>query len=280
MSRRVLLTGSTGFVGRQVLGALREEPVAIRLAVRENRARNGLLDSPDLEVVESADIFSESPDWWASVCSDVDTVIHVAWYAEPGKYLESPKNLDCLSGTLTLAKACAQAGVRHFVGVGTCFEYDLEGGLLSVDTPLKPETLYGSAKAATYLSLARYFSGLGMEFSWCRLFYLYGEGEDERRLTAYIRARLSRGEPADLSSGRQVRDFLDVKDAGVAIARVALGSGRGAVNICSGQGVSVRELAERIADDFGRRDLLRFGARPDNANEPPFIVGVLTGGDA
>lgn len=279
MSRRVLLTGSTGFVGRQVLGALREEPVAIRLAVRENSARNGHFDYPDLEVFESADIFSESLEWWTSVCSDVDTVIHVAWYAEPGQYLESPRNLDCLNGTLTLAKACAQAGVRHFVGVGTCFEYDLEGGLVSVDTPLKPGTLYGSAKAATYLSLAGYFAGLGMEFSWCRLFYLYGEGEDERRLTAYIRARLSRGEPAELSSGRQVRDFLDVKDAGAAIARVALGPGRGAVNVCSGQGVSVRELAERIADEYGRRDLLRFGARPDNANEPPLIVGVCTGGE-
>jgi dTDP-6-deoxy-L-talose 4-dehydrogenase (NAD+) len=280
MSRRVLLTGSTGFVGHQVLGALREAPVAIRLAVRENSARNRSLDYPDLEVIESADIFSESLDWWTSVCSGVDTVIHVAWYAEPGKYLESPKNLDCLSGTLTLAKACAQAGVRHFVGVGTCFEYDLERGLVSVDTPLNPGTLYGSAKAATYLSLARYFAGLGMEFSWCRLFYLYGEGEDERRLTAYIRARLSRGEPAELSSGRQVRDFLDVKEAGAAIARVAQGPGRGAVNICSGRGVSVRELAEGIADEYGRRDLLRFGARPDNANEPPLIVGVCTGGEA
>lgn len=119
------------------------------------------VDYPDLEVFDSADIFAEEQEWWASVCADVDTVIHVAWYAEPGKYLESPNNLDCLSGTLTLAKACAQAGVRHFVGIGTCFEYDLEGGLLSTDTPLKPGTLYGSAKAATYLSLASYFAGLG-----------------------------------------------------------------------------------------------------------------------
>jgi dTDP-6-deoxy-L-talose 4-dehydrogenase (NAD+) len=32
-------------------------------------------------------------------------------------------------------------------------------------------------------------------------------------------------------------------------------------------------MAERIADEFGRRDLLQFGARPDNVFDPPRIIG-------
>jgi dTDP-6-deoxy-L-talose 4-dehydrogenase (NAD+) len=58
------------------------------------------------------------------------------------------------------------------------------------------------------------------------------------------------------------------------IVEHALGSGQGPVNICSGTPVTVRELAERIADEYGRRDLLRFGARPDNLVDPPCVVGV------
>ena len=58
------------------------------------------------------------------------------------------------------------------------------------------------------------------------------------------------------------------------IVDVALGSRKGPVNICSGKPITVRELAERIADEFGRRDLLRFGARPDNPVDPPCVVGV------
>ena len=57
-------------------------------------------------------------------------------------------------------------------------------------------------------------------------------------------------------------------------ARWQLGQQQGAVNICSGEGVTVRQLAERIADEYGRRDLLRFGARPENIFDPPRIVGV------
>jgi dTDP-6-deoxy-L-talose 4-dehydrogenase (NAD+) len=58
------------------------------------------------------------------------------------------------------------------------------------------------------------------------------------------------------------------------IADIALGASQGPVNICSGVGVTVREIAERIADGYGRRDLLRFGARPETANDPPCIVGI------
>ena len=72
-------------------------------------------------MVASPDIFAESAAWWADVCAGVDTVIHAAWYAEPQHYLQSPKNRDCLSGTLRLAQGAVQANVRRVVGIGTLF---------------------------------------------------------------------------------------------------------------------------------------------------------------
>jgi nucleoside-diphosphate-sugar epimerase len=65
-----------------------------------------------------------------------------------------------------------------------------------------------------------------------------------------------------------------VKEAARMIADVSLGRQQGAVNICSGEGVTIRQLAERIADEYGRRELLRFGARSDNIFDPPRVVGV------
>ena len=201
-------------------------------------------------------------------------MIHAAWYAEPGQYLESAKNFECLSGTLELAQGAIAAGVRRFVGVGSCFEYDLNVGDLSVVSPLAPATPYALSKVAVFNTLSQSLPLRGAEFAWCRLFYLYGEGEDERRLVPYLRARLAAGQPAELSSGHQVRDYLDVSDAARMIADVALGHSHGAINICSGQPVTIRQFAETIADQYGRRDLLRFGARPDNLTDPPRVVGV------
>ena len=92
-----------------------------------------------------------------------------------------------------------------------------------------------------------------------------------------VRARLKAGQPAELSSGTQIRDFLDVREAGRMIVEAALGPVQGPVNICSGKPITVRQLAETIADEFGRRDLLRFGARPDNLVDPPCVVGIRAG---
>jgi dTDP-6-deoxy-L-talose 4-dehydrogenase (NAD+) len=272
--RLILLTGASGFVGRQVLRELGERGRRVRVIVRAGKEAQ-VAASPAVErVMTTPDLWAHDIGWWSEMCAGVDTAIHAAWYAEPGQYLQSLNNLECLSGTLQFAQGAARAKVRRFVGVGTCFEYDLGAGHLSIDTPLKPATLYAAAKAAAFLTLAQLLPEQGVGFAWCRLFYLYGEGEDVRRLVPYLRGKLAAGEPAELTSGNQVRDYLDVREAARLLVDAALGSAQGAINICAGEGITIRALAERIADGYGRRDLLRFGARADNLTDPPVIVGV------
>jgi len=261
-----LVTGATGFVGRQVVARLIEAGCDIRVVARGHVP--GVRD-----VVHTQDLFRESPQFWRSAFDGVERVVHVAWYAEPGLYVTSPRNLDCMAGTLSMAIFAAEAGVSRFIGIGTCFEYDLSRGYLTTETPLLPRSAYAAAKAGTYLALAQTLPHMGLSFAWCRLFYLYGEREDERRLVPYLHSRLSRGQVAELTSGRQVRDFLDVAEAGRLIAKVSMSGACGALNICSGQPTTVAELAGRIADQYGRRDLLRFGVRPDNVEDPPCVIG-------
>ncbi|MFH3479164.1 NAD-dependent epimerase/dehydratase family protein [Xanthobacter variabilis] len=273
-ARRVLLTGATGFVGRQIHRALVARGHRVKAVVRTGTAHR--LSAP-ADVVETADLFAHDASFWASTTAGMDAVIHAAWVATPGLYLASPLNLDCLRGGLALARGAAEAGVGHVIGVGTCFEYALPSDHLSVDAPLGPASLYATAKLALYQTLSAFFAGEaagGTIFSWARLFYLYGEGEDERRLVAYIRARLAAGEVARLSAGTQVRDFLDVAEAGAMVARIVETGQPGAINICSGVPVTVRELAERTARALGRPDLLEFGSAPPRPGDPPVVVGV------
>lgn len=269
----ILLTGAGGFVGRQVLLRLAAQGHSLRLVVRSGSLRFPGLTS-GVEVIETLDLFQERREWWLNALSGVDTVVHLAWYAEPGEYLQSELNLECLTGTINLARACKEAEVRRFVGVGTCFEYDLAQGVLSIDTPLRPRTLYAACKAAAFQVLGQLLPSVGVHFAWCRLFYLYGEGEDPRRLVPYLRHRLAAGLTAELTSGDQIRDYLDVSLAGGMIAEVVLSDRQGPINICSGVPITIRQLAERIADEYGRRDLLRFGARPSNLIDPPRVIGI------
>lgn len=274
MKKKILITGSTGFVGRHVIRALAKHNVEFHLVVRKEREDEVSLWPKVSQVISTPDLFSESSDWWADQCDGIDTVVHLAWYTKSNNYLQSTKNNDCLTGSLNLAKGAVQSGIRRFVGIGTCVEYDLSGGVLSVNTPLKPMTPYAKSKAELFLSLQKLLLKNSIEFVWCRLFYLYGEGEDSQRLIPYLRKKLEAGELAELSDGTQIRDFLDVHVAGKSITKVTLNNQVGAINICSGISTTVRQLAEKVADEYGRRDLLKFGARSDNLLNVPCILGV------
>lgn len=268
----VLLTGASGFVGRQVLKSLKAAGHRVTVTRRPGNAlpegyeADGAIDTPDL--------FREGADWWRERLAGVDVVVHAAWYVEPGKYLDSPKNFDCVRGSLALAEGAVAAGVGHFVGIGTCMEYRLPGEHLDVNQPLEPETLYAAAKLSLYHLLGQYFAGNGTRFSWCRLFYLFGEGEYPARLVPYVRTQLERGELVKLSAGTQLRDFLDVAEAGRQISEVVETGQTGPINICSGKAVTIRALVEGIADEYGRRDLLEFGTAAIHPKDPAAVVGV------
>ena len=269
--KRVLLTGATGFVGRQIHRALVADGHAVRVLIRPgSQAR--LVARAD--VVETADLFAEAPETLERACEGIDTLVHAAWYVEPGRYLEAAENLACLCGSLTLARAAADAGVGHVVGLGTCFEYALPSERLTAASPLAPTTLYATAKLALCTTLARHLANEGIGFSWARLFYLYGEGEHPSRLVPHVRAALAAGQPAKLSAGTQLRDFLDVQVAGEMIARIVSREQAGAINVCSGRAVTLRAFVEAIADETGQRDLLEFGSAPARATDPAAVVGV------
>ena len=100
----ILLTGATGFVGRQVLRELVARNCRVRVVVRKGKQEQIGQSIAIEKMVATSDMWSETAAWWSETCRGVDTVIHIAWYAEPGKYLHSPMNRDCLEGTLRLAQ--------------------------------------------------------------------------------------------------------------------------------------------------------------------------------
>ena len=176
-----------------------------------------------------------------------DVVFHLGWCAR-GDYLTSAENLDCLAQSLMLVRALTPG--QRLVVAGTCYEH-----------AWAPPTLYAACKRA----LREVVLGLSLDVFWARIHLLYGPGEAPTRLVPAVIRALLNGQPKSLSAGTQIRDYLHVDDVAAAL-RAPLS---GTHDVGTGVGVSVRALAEEIADIVGKPELVRFGAP---AKEPPLIV--------
>lgn len=266
-----MLTGASGFVGRHVAEALLQAgDTVIGVGRDPGRLPAGVLPVP-------LDLLAD-PRAAAAVVADLrpQVLVHAAWSTEHGRYWNDPANLDWSALTLTLARAVVEAGGRRIVTIGTCAEYDwssLGTSPCSEDnTPERPHTLYGAAKHATARLVQAYCRGGDVSHAHARLFLLYGPHEQPQRLVPSLVRSLLAGAPARVTSGRQERDFMDVRDAGRAIAMLARGDFAGTVNVASGQAVSVRTVAGTIGALTGRPELIRYGALPDRPQDPPCLA--------
>jgi nucleoside-diphosphate-sugar epimerase len=76
---------------------------------------------------------------------------------------------------------------------------------------------------------------------------------------------------AVVSPGAQVRDFLHVDDAAGALWAIATSAARGAVNVGSGQPVTVADIARSLGAIADRPDLVKLGALPYRLGDPMFV---------
>ena len=277
---RVLLTGANGFIGSHVARALVAEGHEVHALVRQ--AGDGLWRLSDVVSkikLIAGDLLDPGAVAAAVEKARPELCLHLAWYAVPGKYLHAAENLALVGATLGLAQRLRDAGCARFVGVGTCFEYDVhETGqhALSETSVTKPQSLYATSKLALYRILEKFAQtdigdGKKMSFAWARPFYQYGPFEPEGRLTTHIMGALSRGGTADVTQGEQIRDFLHVADVAAAVCAIATSKLEGAVNVGSGVPVTVRELVTTLGRLCSAADKIRFGAIPYREGDPMFV---------
>lgn len=268
---KVLVTGASGFIGRNVVAQLIRDGIEVVAASRHSPSKT---TGASFEAVDLLEVGAP-----ARLVAHVQPthLIHLAWNATPGRFWTAPDNLDWSAASMALVRAFADAGGTRAVIAGSCAEYDWTGaGVLREDSPTAPATFYGKVKDATRRALCAYGDQTGLSLAWGRVFWLYGPEEAESRLVSDVASAFVKRRPVETTEGRQCRDFMHVEDVAGAFVTALTSHHCGPFNIGSGVPVAVRELIACLATELNGNDLVRFGSRPSPIGDPPLLAADTT----
>lgn len=278
-----LVTGATGFIGSALVRRLTQLGVRTTCLVHTGRARAPrLVGLPGLHVIETPSFSSDALRASLSRARvPAEVVFHLASYGV------NPSERDkgqLLAGNVTLMErlleATAELPLRRFIYTGSCSEYGMatEPERIAESYPIAPTSPYGAAKAAAELQGGAVAKERGVPFVPLRLFGVYGMGEAEHRLLPHLIDHLRRGEEPSLTLGEQSRDLMYLDDVVEALIQAATAPGiepHTAYNVCTGEPVRIRAVAERVAALLGKPDAaLGLGRIPYRSEEAMWIVGA------
>ena len=263
---RVLLTGGSGFVGRYVLKALQHQGIEV-VTVGRVRAQ------PSVPFIE-ADLLSVTDFGPLVQQAQATHLLHLAWYAEHGKYWTSPLNLRWAEATTRLVEAFCAAGGQQVVIAGTCAEYDWAHGYCREDsTPLTPATLYGTAKDATRRLVMAVCAQHQVSCAWGRIFLPFGRGESTSRLIPSLIDVFRSGRAPFGVNSTAYRDFLHAFDVAEGFVRLLTTGASGAYNICSGEPVRLTEVVTTLASLLRADPESVLALTTERPGEPSLLVG-------
>lgn len=271
--KKVLVTGATGFVGRHLVAALLAEGVAVRAVARRQAQARTMPWYDQVEFI-AADVHDPALQL-ETLAEGVDAIAHLAWPGLPN-YQGLFHFEHNLMADYRFLKRIVEAGVRHVLVTGTCFEYGLQSGPLSEQHMALPSTAYGLAKH----SLRQFLEALQREspftLQWARLFYLHGPGQAANSLLASLDRAIDAGdEQFNMSAGEQLRDYLAIEQAAARLVRLLnRPTFSGVINCCSGQPVSVRALVEQRVRQRQSTIALNLGYYPYSSHEPMAFWGT------
>lgn len=247
---RVLVTGATGFIGSTLCEQLAAAGYAVRAALQNDRAVSGCI----AEKVIMGDIGSAD---LGLALEGVDAVIHAA--ARAHVLHDSPANSDLYiqtnaHGTLRLAEAAAQAGVRRFIFLSSIKVNGEETNrAYTADDRPSPQDAYGSSKWLAEKALQEVAARSGMEAVIVRPPLVYGPGVRANflRLLHWV----DHGWPLPLASVRNRRSLVSVWNLCDLLIRTLAHprAGGGVWMVSDGVDLSTVELIRQLGTAMGRR---------------------------
>lgn len=249
MSKKILITGISGFIGRSLTDCLNEKGYDIYGIDKNQEDINATVYKGDILNLEKT----------GEILTDIqpDVVIHLAAISYLPKASKTPfQAYDINSvGTYNLAKAFEESDAHKFIFASSAKVYGNPNYLpIDENHPLNPSTVYGKSKKLAEEFVEAVSEGSEKEFVVLRQFNTFGKNQNENFLIPTIINQMKKSDTIGLGNIDVKRDFLYIDDlirAYELIIEKDLG-GFSVFNTGVGRSYSVKEIVENVNEVMGK----------------------------
>lgn len=255
--KRILITGSTGFIGANLCHFL------VNLGIRPSAILR-----KESDVWRVKDILNKLSLYYADLVNKnkVEEIVkeikpqiifHAAVYGSYSPEQEENKIVQTnIMGTINLVYACAKVGFDIFVNTGSSSEYGMKNKPIKEIDPLEPNTIYGISKASSTLFCRMKAKTEDLPIVTLRLFSPYGYYEEVSRLIPSVIISRFKGKRPRVFSRTSVRDFIFIEDVIDAYIKTVENKDRIAgeiFNVGYGKQYSVEEVTNKMIELTGNK---------------------------
>lgn len=274
---KILVTGATGFVGKNLIRVLEREH-EIHILVRPESHWQSLGVQHVVEF--SGDIILLSNYMQQN---EIEGVVHLAslYIAEhKPEQIEDIVLSNIYLGT-ALLEACKLSGIKWFLNTGTIWQnYNVE----ERSDVYNPVNLYAASKQA-FITMAKYYCETSdVKFCTLKLCDTYGSNDTRRKIFALFRQISESGETLYMSPGEQKLDIIHIDDVVSGFFKmIDLISSDSNINeeyvLTSGSHIPLKQLADRFSSITGLPLNIKWGGRPYRQREvmTPYIGTPVPG---
>ena len=257
MNKKILVTGATGLIGKETLPFLLGKGYEV-YATSITNVSDDLINWVECDICDSKSL----KDLLEKIKPEY--LLHFAWITG-GDYLTNETNLLLRDAGENLIKMFKENGGKRAVYAGTCFEYDMDGRVIKESNNLNPKTLYAQCKNELREYCESFAKENNLSFGWGRIFYVYGQNEKSSRLTAKVIETLKNNQEFYLGAPDNYLDYMYTKDIAQAFIALLESYYDGAVNICTGHGVYLKDYVLKIQELMNKQGLIKYDSNKENA---------------
>ena len=258
--KKVLITGSGGFIGSHLTERLFELGAKIRAFVRyTSRADEGFIKYFSDDLRKDIDIVYGDIRELETIVKAIDGVDIVfnlaALVGIPYSYIHPQEVIEANTiGTLNILMAARDAGIEKLIQTSTSEVYGTARYVpINEEHPKQPQSPYSASKIAADAIALSFYHSFNLPVAVIRPFNTYGPRQSDRAVIPSIISQALVKDRLTLGNMTPTRDFTFVTDTAEGFIKVAESESVGMeINIGTGKEISIEDLTKKIISLVGR----------------------------